>query len=167
MGELDVTFRRLLRESPRPLLRLAFPRRRLEPLGPPVDPSLDRSRPRTADNLLRVRDGSSKAAVHVEIERGWRREMPRRLFEYASAAVVATGLPVWSVVVLLKRGGRPPRRTGVYRIRGIGGDAFVFRYRVVPLWELDARRMRGKLGLQGAQDHDAVAVLRRGRYPRE
>src|SRR5215207_5311155 len=106
MGETDITFRRLLRGLPRPILRLAFPDRKLEPFGPPIDPSLERSRPRTADNLFRVRDGSSEAAVHVEIERDWRREIPRRLFEYASAAVMATDLPVSSVVVLLRPGGR-------------------------------------------------------------
>ena len=38
----------------------------------------------------------------------------------------------------------------MYRIPGVGGDAFVFRYHVVPLWRLDARRMRAQLGLQGA-----------------
>ena len=149
MGETDVTFRHLLRGLPRPILRLAFPRRRLEPLGP-LDPSVDRPRQRTADSLFWVRDGAGEAAVHVEIERAWRTEIPRRLFEYASAAVVATRLPVWSVVVLLRPGGRPPGGTGVYRIPGVGGDAFVFRYHVVPLWRLDARRMRKQLGLEGA-----------------
>jgi hypothetical protein len=149
MGETDVTFRHLLRGLPRPILRLAFPRRRLEPLGP-LDPSVDRPRQRTADSLFRVCDGDGEAAVHVEIERAWRTEIPRRLFEYASAAVVATRLRVWSVVVLLRPGGRPPRGTGVYRIGGVGGDAFVFRYHVVPLWQLDARRMRKQLGLAGA-----------------
>src|SRR3954452_13529502 len=87
MGETDVTFRQLLRGLPRPILRLAFPRRRLEPLGT-LDPSVDRPRQRTADSLFRVRDGAAEAAVHVEIERAWRTEIPRRLFEYASAAVV-------------------------------------------------------------------------------
>jgi hypothetical protein len=149
MGETDVTFRHLLRGLPRPILRLAFPRRRLEPLGP-LDPSVDRPRQRTADSLFRVRNGAGEAAVHVEIERAWRAELPRRLFEYASAAAVATRLPVWSVVVLLRPGGRPPAGTGVYRIPGIGDDAFVFRYHVVPLWRLDARRMRKQLGLEGA-----------------
>ena len=35
MGEIDITFRRLLRGLPRPILRLAFPRRRIErrPVG--------------------------------------------------------------------------------------------------------------------------------------
>jgi hypothetical protein len=66
MGETDVTFRHLLRGLPRPILRLAFPRRKLEPLGP-FDPSVDRPRQRTADSLFRVRDGSAEAAVHVEI----------------------------------------------------------------------------------------------------
>jgi hypothetical protein len=149
MGETDVTFRHLLRGLPRPILRLAFPRRRLEPLGP-LDPSVDRPRQRTADSLFRVRDGSGEAAVHVEIERAWRTEIARRVFEYASVAVAATRLPVWSVVVLLRPGGRPPRGTGVYRVPGVGGDAFVFRYHVVPLWRLDARSMRARLGLEAA-----------------
>src|SRR5215510_6174105 len=149
MGETDVTFRHLLRGLPRPILRLAFPRRALEPAGP-LDPSVDRPRQRTTDNLFRVRDGNAEAAVHVEIERAWRADIPRRLFEYATAAMTATRLPVWSVVVLLRPGGRPPRGTGVYRVPGADGDAVVYRYHVVPLWRLDAWRMRAELGLQGA-----------------
>jgi hypothetical protein len=150
MGETDISFRHLLRGLPQPILRLAFPRRRLEPVGPPLDPSVDRPRQRTTDSLFRVRDGTTDAAVHVEIERAWRTEIPGRLFDYGSAAVTATRLPVWSVVVLLRPGGRPPRGTGVYRIPGVDGDAFRFRYHVVPLWRLDARRMRSQLGLKGA-----------------
>lgn len=149
MGEADVTFRHLLRGIPRPILRLAFPHRALEPAGP-LDPSVDRPRQRTTDNLFRVRDGNAEAAVHVEIERAWRADIARRLFEYASAAMTATRMPVWSVVVLLRPGGQPPRSTGVYRIPGARGDAVVYRYQVVPLWRLDARRMRAELGLQGA-----------------
>jgi hypothetical protein len=44
----------------------------------------------------------------------------------------------------------------VYRVPDIEGDAFVFRYRVVPLWRLDARRMRAHLGLQGAPFYVAM-----------
>jgi hypothetical protein len=150
MADLDLTFRRLVRRLPRPLLRLAFPRLRIEPVGPPGDPSLDRARPRTGDNLFRVRTGGSKVAVHVELERDWRPRLPRRMFDYASAAVFETDLPVSSIIVLLRRGGRPPCGTGVHRIPGVTGNTFVFRYRVVSLWQLDARRMRARLGPQGA-----------------
>jgi hypothetical protein len=150
MGEADVTFRHLMRGLPQPLLRLAFPRRRLEPLGPPLDASVDRTRQLTTDSLFRVRDGKSEVAVHVEIEREWRKTIPERLFDYGRAAVTATRLPVWSVVVLLRPGGHPPRGTGVYRIPGVGGDAFRFRYHVVPLWQLDARSMRVQLGIKAA-----------------
>jgi hypothetical protein len=148
MGETDVTFRHLLRGLPRPILRLVFPRRHLEPLGT-LDSSVDRTRRLTADNLFRVRNGKTDTAVHVEIEREWRTSIPPRLFDYASSAVTATRLPVSSIVVLLRPGGRPPRGTGVYRVPDIAGDAFVFRYHVVPLWRLDAQRMRTQLGIQG------------------
>jgi hypothetical protein len=149
MGELDVSLRRLVRGSPQPLLQLAFPGHVLEALGP-FDASVDRPRQRTSDNLFRVRDDWSEAAVHVEIERDWRPEMPGRLFDYATAAVAATGLTVWSVVLLLRPGGHPPEGTGTYRLRGVGGDAFVFCYHVVPLWQLDARAMLARLGPRGA-----------------
>lgn len=148
MGETDVTFRHLLRGLPRPILRLVFPHRRLEPLGT-LDSSVDRTRRLTADNLFRVRNGKTDTAVHVEIEREWRTSIPPRLFDYASSAVTATRLPVSSIVVLLRPGGRPPRGTGVYRVPDIAGDAFVFRYHVVPLWRLDAQRMRTQLGIEG------------------
>lgn len=94
--------------------------------------------------------------VHVETEREWRTDIAPRLFEYASAAVAATRLPVWSVVVLLRSGGRPPSGVGEYRIRGIDGDAFVLRYHVLPLWQLDARVMREQLGLEGAPFYAAM-----------
>ena len=150
MGETDVTFRRLLRKSPRPFLQLAFPHRRVEPFGPPLDASVDRSRQRTVDNLFRIRDGDAEAAVHVEIERDWRPDLPRRLFEYASAAVVGTELPVWSVIVLMRPGGQPPSGRGEYQVPGADEYAFSFRYRVVPLWQLDARQMQAELGIEGA-----------------
>lgn len=150
MGELDITFRRLVRGRPRPILQLAFPRLRLEPFGLPVDTSLDRSQQRTGDNLFQVRSDRGKAAIHVELERVWKTEMPRRMFEYASAAVLALNRPVSSVVILLRRGRRPPHGTGMYPVPGVSGNAFVFRYHVVSLWQFDARQMRARLGPLGA-----------------
>jgi hypothetical protein len=149
MADLDVAFRRLLRELPQPLMHLAFPDRTLEPLGP-VDPSVDRTRKLTTDNMLRAIAGSTEVVVHIEVERDWRPTIADRMFDYASAAVTATRLSVWSVVVLLRPGGRPPDGTGVYRVPGAHGDAFVFRYQVVPLWRLDAREMQKQLGPTGA-----------------
>lgn len=149
MGETDITFRHLLRSLPRPILRLAFPDHHLEPLGS-LDASVDRTRQLTTDHLFRIRHGETEAAVHVEIERDWRPNIPPRMFDYASAAVAATRLSVSSVVLLLRPGGDPPQRIGVYRVPEIEGDAFVFRYRVLPLWQLDARSMRTQLGLQAA-----------------
>jgi len=121
----------------------------LEPLGP-LDPSVDRTRQLTTDNMLRAIAGATEVIVHIEVERDWRPALADRLFDYASAAVTATRQPVWSVVVLLRPGGRPPEGTGVYQVPGADGDAFVFRYQVVPLWQLDARQMQAQLGTAAA-----------------
>lgn len=149
MGELDINFRTLLRTMPQPILRLAFPDVRLEPVGP-VDPSVDRARQRTADSMFRVTDGSTEIIIHVEIEREWRIELPARLFEYASGAASTKRQPIASVVLLFRPGGHPPDGVGTYRIPGIDDDTFVFRYHVVPLWQLDAREMLDELGIRAA-----------------
>jgi hypothetical protein len=73
----------------------------------------------------------SKQQFTWRFEREWRTDIPPRLFDYASAAVAATRLPVGSVVVLFQPGGRPRQGTSVYRVPGIDGDTFVFRYHVV------------------------------------
>ncbi len=148
MGEHDIAFRHLLRELPDPLLRLAFPRKRLKVLGP-IDASADRPRQLTTDALIRVREGRHEAIVHVEVERGWRPELPRRIFEYSAAAHARTGLPIESVVLLLRRGGRPPRGATTYRVRGLGHDSHVLHYHVVALWQLDAEAMRRRLPPEG------------------
>jgi len=108
MGESDISWRRLLREVPDAVLRIAFPGRRIRVLGPASDASLDRARQLTADNLFRVRDGRRTRLLHVEVEHKWRPTLPRRLFDYASAAHAITGIPVVTVVLLLGRGGRSP-----------------------------------------------------------
>ena len=46
-------FRRLLRDLPQPMMHLAFTHRSLEHLGP-MDPSVDRTRQLTTDNMLRA-----------------------------------------------------------------------------------------------------------------
>lgn len=167
MGEIDVAFRYLLRGLPAAILRLVFPDRQLEPLGT-IDPSADRPRQRTADSLFRVRDSDGEAAVHVEIEREWRPSLQVRMFEYASAVAMSTRLPVCSIVILLRPGGSPPDEVGIYRIRGIGSDTIVFRYHVVPLWQLDARSLRSRIGIEGAPFcvamHGADEVLVRSLY---
>jgi hypothetical protein len=149
MGEIDISFRHLLRKLPGPILQLAFPGHHVESIGP-LDSSIDRPRTLTADSCLRVHSGGTDAAIHVEIEREWRPAMQRRLFDYASAATTATRLPVSSILLLLRPGGDPPIGTGVYRIPGIIGDTFVFRYHIVPLWQLDAREQHAQLGLVAA-----------------
>jgi hypothetical protein len=60
--------------------------------------------------------------------------------------------PVAGVVDRGAAPARGPTAAGHGRVpdSGVGGDAVVYRYHVVPLWRLDARRMRAQLGLRGA-----------------
>jgi hypothetical protein len=53
-GETDVTFRQRLRESPQPFFQLAFPHKRVVPLGPLIDPSAEGSAEVTRTHLYKV-----------------------------------------------------------------------------------------------------------------
>jgi hypothetical protein len=147
MGDKDIAFRRLLRDLPVPVLRLVFRRRRLEVLGT-ADASADRPLQRTTDNLFRVREDGRELLVHIEIERTWTKSIPKRMFDYASAAHAAMNLPVVSIVLLLRRGGRPPGRWATYQCGALGG-ALRLRYRVLALYGLDARQMQRRLPPEG------------------
>jgi hypothetical protein len=147
VGEKDIAFRRLLRDLPEPVLRLVFQRRHFKILGV-ADASADRSVQRTADNLFRVREGRRECIVHIEIERSWNKSIALRMFDYASAAHVATQLPVVSIVLLLRRGGRPPGRRASYEASALGGELRL-RYYVLPLYTLDAHKMQRRLPPEG------------------
>ena len=43
-----------------------------------------------------VNDGKAEAAVHIEIERDWRPNIPPRMFDYASAAAALAWVAVCS-----------------------------------------------------------------------
>lgn len=132
MGDLDIHFRRLLRAQVQDFLRMAFPALHIEAIGPPIDPSVDRSRKLTADNLFHIRHAGGDSVVHIEVERDWRPSIPRRLFEYGAAAMTETQAPVASLVVLLRPGGAPPETVGTYRVPGIEGDSVVFAFTCSP-----------------------------------
>jgi hypothetical protein len=148
VGEIDIAWRRLLREVPHSVLRLAFPRRRFRVVGSATDASVDRSRQLTTDKLFMIRDGRRELVLHVEVELKWRPTLPLRLFDYASAAHVLTRRPIVTVVLLLRKGGRPPRSTPEYRVTG-AGRAMVFPYHVVQLASCDARAMKERLPPEG------------------
>jgi hypothetical protein len=147
VGEVDITWRRLLGEVPDSVLRLAFPRRRFQVVGPAADASVDRSRQLTTDKLFRIREGRRELVLHVEVELKWRPTLPLRLFDYASSAHVLTRRPIVTVVLLLGEGGRPPRPPE-YRVTGLG-RAMVFPYHVVRLATCDARAMKQRLPPEG------------------
>jgi hypothetical protein len=163
VGEIDIAWRRLLREVPESAIRIAFPRRRLRVMGPASDASVDRPRQLTTDNLFVVRDGRRELILHLEIELKWRPSLPLRLFDYASSAHVLTRRPVITVVLLLRRGGRPPRSLAEYRVPVLGTRDLVFPYHVIALASCDARAMKQRLPPEG---WPFLVAMRGGGTPR-
>ena len=148
---------------PESALRLAFPRGRFRVVGPATEASVDRPRQLTTDKLFVVREGRRELMLHMEVEHKWRPTLPLRLFDYASAAHVLTRRPIITVVLLLARGGRPPRSPATYQVPGAGASSLTFRYHVVALASCDAQVMKRRLPPEG---WPLLVAMRGGGTPR-
>src|SRR5580692_11065715 len=88
-----------------------------------------------ADRLFRI-DGSVPAAIHLELESTGRLGIPEELLHYNVAARAATGLPIHSVLVLLRRKATGSDLTGQLVISGADGVPYLtFRYVVLRVWQ--------------------------------
>lgn len=101
-----------------------------------------------ADILYNILVQDKQMVLHVEFQRRGDRDMGKRLWEYNALTVIASGLPVQSMVIYLKKTRSvvdPP-----YTLKLPDGDpSHVFFYRNIKLWELSSEvfRQPGSEGL--------------------
>ena len=106
VAEMDQGIKRLIQSHPADLLALALPG--AEYLGTsPVDVATEPQL--MLDTLLRIRLDGQECAVDLEAEARPREDIARRLCDYGSRARIVTGLTVFSVVLWLEPGGKPPQ----------------------------------------------------------
>jgi hypothetical protein len=105
------------------------------PLGPITTIDTDLSSTLQADRLFQV-DGPVRSVLHLELESTGRLGIPAELLRYNVAAWGATGLPVHSIVMLLRPKANASDLTGHYEIIGANHRTYLsFGYTVVRLWE--------------------------------
>lgn len=105
------------------------------PPGPAVVLDTDLSATLQADRLFRI-DGPAPAVLHLELESTGRRGIPGELLRYNVAAWGVTGLPVHSVLILLRPKATATDLTGELNLTGADGRSYLtFRYTVVRVWQ--------------------------------
>ncbi len=105
------------------------------PAGPAAVLDTDLSATLQADRLFRI-DGPVPAAVHLELESTGRLGIPDELLRYNVAARAVVGLPVHSVLLLLRPKATATDLTGLLEVLGADGAAYLtFRYAVVRVWQ--------------------------------
>lgn len=105
------------------------------PPGPAAVVDTDLSLTVQADKVFRV-GGPVPALLHLELESNPRLGMPGDLLRYNVLVGHQAGLPVHSVLMLLRPKANASNQTGVYQLRGAGGAVYLeFRYTVVRVWE--------------------------------
>jgi hypothetical protein len=104
------------------------------PPGPAEPVDTDLSATLQADRLFRV-NGPVPFVLHLELESGGRLGIPEELLRYNVQARKTTGLPVQTVVVLLRPKATATDLTGELELPGATGAVYLtFRYAVVRLW---------------------------------
>lgn len=104
------------------------------PFGPVDSLDTDLSSSLQADRLFRV-GGVSPSVLHLELESSGRLGMPEELLHYNLAARRSTGLPVKSVLVLLRPKATGSDLTGTLDLFDVNGVSdLTFRYTLVRLW---------------------------------
>lgn len=88
-----------------------------------------------ADKAFRI-DGPEAVLVHLEMESWSHLGVPATLKWYNDVLTHTHRLPVYSVLLLLRRKAVASDQTGIHEVRGIGGRLIhQFHYTVVRLWE--------------------------------
>jgi predicted transposase YdaD len=98
-----------------------------------------------ADKVFRV-VGDEPWMLHVEPQASYEVGLPSRVFSYNALIHRRHGVPVQSVVLLLRKQATGPAITGKYRLRlpGERRPYVEFRYGVVRVWQLHAEAILGQ-----------------------
>ena len=140
----DATLKALLTASPRDWPRLAgFPATSAKI----IDADLSTVTAAT-DKVLRLK-GPPPSLMHFEFQAGPDAGLPQRVVVYNSLLGLAHGLPVYSVIVLLRPEAFLRTITGIYEQHhpSVAEPNLIFRYRVVRVWEIPAAALlKGGIG---------------------
>jgi hypothetical protein len=105
------------------------------PPGPAVAEETDLSLTVQADKVFRI-NGPTPALVHLELESSSHLGIPLDLLRYNVLLHHSTGLPVHSVLVLLRPRANASDQNGVYTAAGANGPPYLtFHYHVIRVWE--------------------------------
>ena len=127
----DVTTKELVEADPEAFIRLAG-----LPVGPTELLGTDLATVSTeADRVLHVNTPDPYLA-HLEFQVKYKAELPDRTLRYNVLIYYQYGLPVQSVIFLLRPSADGPRMTGRVDYATAPDGSLSFRYRIIRVWEL-------------------------------
>ena len=139
MGAFDVTTKFLIENHTADWLALAgVPTRGLVSRVVDADLSTISSTP---DKLIRIGTGRRGNAVHIEFQSARDADLDERVLAYNVLARRRHGVPVRSVVFLLRPEAGPPSVRGLARWHEVSGSPLSFEYGLIRVWELPVERL--------------------------
>ncbi len=127
----DVTTKELVEADPEAFIRLAG-----LPVGPTELLGTDLATISTeADRVLRVKSANPYLA-HMEFQTRYKPDLPDRTLRYNVIVYYEYGLPVQSVIFLMRPSADGPRMTSRVDYATAPDGSLSFRYRIIRVWEL-------------------------------
>ena len=140
MAKYDTISKRLIQNYPVAIVRFALGRDDIE-----ITEILETEQPTVethlTDSLIRVRIDGKEALVHLEFQTtdSTDKAMPFRMAGYIGWLIARYRLPVYSIVIYLRRGAG--RRDKGHYIQRLPDHLFVVQYKVIRLSEIDGQNI--------------------------
>ncbi len=95
----------------------------------------EETRDLTADLLYVILWYDVKIILHIEFQRRGDKEMGKRLWQYNTTATINKGMPVYSVVIYLRKDRKIVEPPYIEKLPN-GNPLHIFFYEAIKLWEL-------------------------------
>jgi len=146
MGDFDITLKRLSDEFTVDYARFALDDERINLVGKIDVSKIEKELPlltREADCLARVAEKEGKEFIlHIDFQAEYKYNIPDRMLGYTYRVYEKYKLPVYSVVVLLKKTGVEIRTKTEIEVRDL--KSLRHEYKVIKLWEVEAVKILEK-----------------------
>ncbi|MBU0567488.1 hypothetical protein KJ693_03945 [bacterium] len=146
MGDFDITLKRLSDEFTVDYARFALDDEEID-LVDKIDVSkIDKELPlltREADCLAKVAERDGKEFIlHIDFQAEYRHNIPDRMLGYTYRVYEKYKLPVYSVLIVLKKTGVEIRTKTQIKVRDL--KSLRHEYKVIKLWEVEAEKILEK-----------------------
>lgn len=146
MGDFDITLKRLSDEFTLDYVRFVLDDEKINLIDKIDVSKIDKELPlltRETDCLVRIaEEGEKEFILHIEFQAEYTKDAPDRMFGYTYRVYEKYNLPVYSVLLLLKKTSVEIKTKTEIEVRDL--KSLWHEYKAIKLWEIEAEKILAK-----------------------